>query len=127
MGFKKWNPVVTKRARSSGALSVVAASGVSRVSHVVRIPSGACPVSGNPVLGWLRMDYAPADVTVEVVSLLWAVEWACSGAPGAPSSVEALAAWAAGAGRAATGVETVVTATVIVRPGWQVLTCEARA
>ncbi|MEK7381665.1 MAG: hypothetical protein AAB262_00070 [Elusimicrobiota bacterium] len=86
---------ITVRSQPAGVLRTVAAVGIAEVQHVLQVPRGACPVSGNPLSGTLTLTYQPAGRAIEVVSLHDALAWACSAAPGAPRSVEELAGWAA--------------------------------
>lgn len=111
---------VTARSRPAGAfLRTVDGAGISEVVHVLQVPRGACPVSGNPLSGTLTLTYTPAGRTIEVVSLFDAIAWACSGAPGAPRSVEELATWAAAESSAAVGGPVTLTADLLLRPGQQ--------
>lgn len=119
---------VTRRSAPAGVLlRTVDAHGVAEVAHVLSVPPGACPVSGNPLSGTLTLRYQPGAVVVEVVTLHAALAWACSGAPGAPRSVEALAGWAAREVSGAVGVPVVAVVDLVVRPGRQRLTVTARA
>lgn len=120
-----WRIPVTTRARFVGRLAVVPAPGIRAVVHTVRIPRGACPVSGNPLSGTLTLQYTPSGYTIEVVSLAAAMRWACSGSASAPRSVEDLAAWAAREAAVAVGVRVVAVVDVVVRPGRQRLRVEA--
>ena len=60
---------VTRQARPTPTrLAVVHAYGASGTVHELAVPRGACPVSGNPLSGTLRVEYT-ATVSVEVVTL----------------------------------------------------------
>lgn len=120
-------PVTSRSSSAGGCLRSVPSHGVSEVVHVLTVPPGACPVSGNPINGTLTLRYQPAGVVIEVVTLHAALAWACSAAPGAPRSVEALAAWAAKEASTTVGVPVVATLDLIVRPGRQRLAVTARA
>jgi hypothetical protein len=126
MTFPWFRIPVTRRSASVDAslLRTLPAEGVARVEHVLRVPRGACPVSGNPLSGSLTISYDPAGLVLEVVSLDHALRWACSGAPGAPRSAEALAAWAATTARPAVGVPVRVRLDLTLRPGGQRLVVE---
>lgn len=111
---------ITVRSRPAGALlHTVASFGVGNVVHELPAPRGACPVSGNPLSGTVRISYDPADRTLEVVALLDTLRWAASGADGAPRSVEAMAVWLAKESAGAVGVRVAVVLDFIVRPGRQ--------
>ena len=120
-------PVTSRSSFAGGCLRSVPSHGASEVVHVLAVPPGACPVSGNPLSGTLTLRYQPAAVVIEVVTLHEALGLACSAAPGAPRSVEALASWAAKEASTAVGVPVIATLDLIVRPGRQRLTVTARA
>lgn len=112
-------PVTRRATTATPHLSTVDAHGVSTVRHVLRVPPGACPVSGNPLSGTISIEYAPSGKAIEVVTLHDALLWACSGVGAAPRSVEELAAWMAGQASAAVGCPCVVVLDLLVRPGRQ--------
>ena len=90
------------------------------ITHWLRFPTAACPVSRNPVLGCVRIAYAPADRVAEVVALR---DWVCQLAKpgtGNPRNVEGMAARMASDLRTALGVLVVVDLYLLVRP-WQIL------
>lgn len=117
---------VTVRSRPAGALlRTVESFGVASVVHELRAPRGACPVSGNPLSGTVRISYAPVGCVLEVVALLDALAWAASGADGAPRSVEAMAHRLAAECGAAVGVPVVVVLDLVIRPGRQRLVVTA--
>lgn len=70
--------------------------------------------------GTVRVSYS-APVAVEVVTLHAALAWACSGAVGAPRSVETLAGWLRDQVTAAVGVPSSVSLYLLIRPGPQLL------
>lgn len=113
-------PVTRLAHPTTSRLSVVDGGGVNAVRHVVRVPSSACPVSGNPIAGVAVIRYTAA-VSVEVVTLRDAMAWACSGSPGAPRSVETLAGWLRDQVTAAVGVPSSVSLYLLIRPGPQLL------
>lgn len=106
-------------------LHVVGSCGVRIVRHELPAPIGACPFSGNPIGGSVSVTYRPAAVVVEVVSLHDALRWACSGQPGAPRSVEALAFWLCDQVHRACGVRVRVRLNLSVNPGPQRLVVDA--
>lgn len=115
---------VTVRAEepSSGGSRIwtVPAFCATEVKHVLPVPRGACPVSGNPLSGTASVTYCPDEHTLEVVSLLNALTWACSSrAPGSPKSVEELADWLADQAFHAVNVAVTVELDLQVRPGPQ--------
>lgn len=67
----RWHPTITVRARTVPAspLLVLPADGAEQVTHWLGFPRGACPVSGNPIVGLVRVRYEPALSVLEVVSL----------------------------------------------------------
>lgn len=76
---------VTFRSKPSGALlRTVEAFGANQVTHVLDVPRGACPVSGNPLSGTLTLSYQPTDRVIEVVTLHAVLRWACSGGDAPP-------------------------------------------
>jgi len=112
--------ITTQAARHDSGLYTVPSIGVSAVTHWLRFPTAACPVSRNPVLGCVRIAYAPADRVAEVVALRgWVCELAKPGA-GNPRNVEGMAARMASDLREALGVLVVVDLYLLVRP-WQIL------
>jgi hypothetical protein len=108
-------------------LRVVSSYGAARVEHVLHVPRGACPVSGNPLSGTLSIAYTPTAQVLEVVSLFNALQWACSGTAGAPRSVEELAAWFARQCASAVGAPVIVALDLVVRPGRQALRVRSEA
>lgn len=132
----KWN-TDTQRAEPAfpgSPLNLVASHGVRHVKHTLWVPRGACPVSGNPLLGLCTVVYYPGEHAIEVASLRRALHWACtSRASGAPRSAEALAAWLARTVQQALnrGPDTLpeladgyVRLDLLIRPGFQVLTVQ---
>jgi hypothetical protein len=97
---------------------------VAHVAHLLRVPSGACPFSRNPVLGLARLTYASAGLTLEVVALHRYMQEIVRPAVDHPRSVEGLAARIAADASAAVGVPVAVELTLLVRP-WQVLRVRA--
>ena len=97
---------------------------VASVAHLLRVPSGACPFSRNPVLGLARLTYAPAGLTLEVVALHRYMQEIVRAAAGHPRSVEGLAERIVVDASAAVGVPVAVELTLLVRP-WQVLRVRA--
>jgi len=97
---------------------------VARMSHLLRVPSGACPFSRNPVFGVARLTHAPAGLTLEVVALHRYMREIVRPAADHPRSVEGLAARIAADASAAVGVPVTVELTLLVRP-WQVLRVRA--
>ena len=97
---------------------------VASVTHLLRVPSGVCPFSHNPVLGLARLTYAPAGLTLEVVALHRYMREIVRPAADHPRSVEGLAARIAADASAAVGVPVSVELTLLVRP-WQVLRVQA--
>ena len=97
---------------------------VARVAHLLRVPSGACPFSRNPMLGLARLTYAPAGLTLEVVALHRYMQEIVRPASDHPRSVEGLATRIALDASAAVGVPVAVELTLLVRP-WQVLRVRA--
>lgn len=96
---------------------------VALVSHLLRVPSAACPFSRNPVLGLARLTYAPAGLTLEVVALHRYMREIVRPATDHPRSVEGLAARVAADASEAVGVPVSVEL-LLVRP-WQVLRVRA--
>jgi len=111
-------PFVSARATPTGdaGLAVLPSAGVGRVSHWVRVPGGACPVSGNPIVGLVAVSYAPHTVVVELVSLRRFVRNALRRA----NSVERLALALHGPIAEAVGVPVKLDLWLLVRPGPQV-------
>ena len=97
---------------------------VARVSHLLRVPSGACPFSRNPIFGLVRLTYAPSGLTLEVVSLHQYLRDIVRPDADHPRSVEGLAARIAVDASAAVGVPVAVELMLVVRP-WQVLQVRA--
>ena len=97
---------------------------VARMSHLLRVPSAACPFSRNPVFGLARLTYAPAGLTLEVVALHRYLRDIVRPAADHPRSVEGLAARIAADASAAVGVPVAVELLLLVRP-WQVLRVRA--
>jgi len=93
---------------------------VARVEHLLRVPSGACPFSRNPVFGLARLTYAPATLTLEVVALDRYMQDIVRPAPDHPRSVEALALRIATDASAAVNVPVTVDIVLLIRP-WQML------
>ncbi len=115
---------MTRRSTAAGEhLRVVQAFDAGRVEHVLAVPKGACPVSGNPLSGTLSLTYAPksgpSGGVLEAVSLYDTLNWACSGVPGAPRSVEELARFMARAASAALDVPVEARLDLVIRPGSQ--------
>lgn len=117
--------ITARAAPTASRVSILPAAGCGRAVHVLPIPRGACPVSGNPVAGVAVIRYAGAVHVAEVVTLLDALRWACSGADGAPRSVEELAAWLSREVSVAVGAPASCAVWVLVRPGPQLLVAHA--
>ena len=117
--------MITRQAtRQEGGLFTVPSEGVTAVSHWLRFPTAACPVSRNPVLGCVRIAYVPLDRVAEVVALRdWVSQLAKPGT-GNPRNVEGMAARMASDLRAALGVSVSVDLYLLVRP-WQTLNVRA--
>lgn len=108
---------ISNRARLSGLLYVFDLPGVVEIGHVLDIPSGMCPMSGNPVSGTIGLSYS-ADVAVEVVSLHQLVQQAQHESP---KTFEGWCAYVAGAVASAVGVPVEYSASAKVNPGPQTL------
>lgn len=124
--LRPWRAFVSSRASRAALLATMPAQGVAEIEHVVPVPRGACPVSGNPLRGdaWIR--YQPRDHVAEVVSLHQIVQRAArSPAPGA-SNVEGMAQWLRAQVSAAVGVPVEVELVLSVRPGPQTYRVVAR-
>lgn len=120
--FVGWRPFISRLAQpvAGTRLHVVPAHGVQAVTHCVPLASGLCPVSGNPLSGEVRIDYAPAGTVLELVSLWRALDWATrSRERGTPRTVEQLAGWVQEQCERAVGVGVNVFVTVHVQPGSQ--------
>lgn len=85
-------------------------------------------MSLNPLWGSVEITYHPIqERAVEVVSLHAALAWACSRAPGTPSSAEQLAKWLADTVAEAVEVQVTVTLRLVLRPGFQRLVVRHRS
>ena len=116
----RWRPVSTVRSEPAGGLRVIPCANGLAITHWLRVPMGACPVSGNPIGGMVRIAYFTGSVSVEVVALREMMQWAVAGGQGAPASVEGLARWVQSE-LARAGIRAQVTLWVLVRPGPQIL------
>lgn len=124
-----WKPIISSRATPSPGtrLHVMESAKGLSVVHRMLVPSGACPVSGNPIAGVAFVSYTTSALVVEIVSLREAVVWAAtSRAESAPRNIEALAGWIHDQTRRAVRVPTRVALHLLIRPGPQVysVTCE---
>lgn len=115
------HPFVTARAtRPEGCqLHVLPALGAASVEHVLKVPRGACPVSGNPRSGRLRVQYRPGAVVLEIVSLEVLLQRAAREHPPLARSIEELARLLHAETRLALGVAVQVELDLIVEPGPQ--------
>ena len=119
-----WIPTITRRATGFGPVVTVKAAPGQRLTHVLRLPGGACPVSGNPIAAALCVRYTSTGGALEVVSLrahalaLWA-----SPPPGAESVEGYAATLSAQLRELVPGAE--VTLAALVRPGPQLLMVRA--
>lgn len=121
-----WRPFVSSRADMRSALATMPAQGIAEVAHIVPVPRGACPISGNPLRGEARFRYRPSLLVAEVVSLHQMVQHAARApAPGA-NNVEGMAQWLRAQAEAALGVPVEVELALTVRPGPQVYRVVAR-
>jgi hypothetical protein len=114
------------RADTRGALATMPAQGIAEVEHVVPVPRGACPVSGNPLRGEARFRYQPAIRVAEVVSLHHLVQRAARAPAPGGNNVEGMAQWLSVQAQAALGVPVEVELVLTVRPGPQVYRVVAR-
>ena len=96
----------------------------ANVTHLLRVPSAACPFSRNPVLGLVQLRYAPTGRTLEVVALHRYLREIIRPDQDHPRSVEGLAARIAVDTSAAVGVPVAVDLLLLIRP-WQVLRVRA--
>ena len=108
---------ISNRARLSGLLYVFDLPGVVEIGHVLDIPSGMCPVSGNPICGTIELRYRAA-VAVEVVSLHQLVQQARHASP---KTFEGWCAYVAQVVASAAGVPVEYSASAKVNPGPQTL------
>lgn len=120
-------PFVSARAWVPDGCSVAVlpvAAGV-RVDLWVLFPRGACPVSGNPILGLARVQYVTSALVAELVSVRQLVVRAGRSPVAAAQSVEGCAAWISAEISRAVGVPVAVTLLLLVRPGPQLyrVTC----
>jgi hypothetical protein len=85
------------------------------------VPSGACPVSGNPITGIAVVSYTTTTFVIEIVSLREALIWAAtSREESAPRNIEALAEWLFVQTRQAAQTSVRVSLYLLIRPGPQV-------
>ena len=91
-----------------------------RMVHLLHFPRRACPFSGNPVLGVVRVAYSPAAITLEVVALRKYLSKIVKPAPNHPRTVEGVAARIASDAATVLGVPVTVDLLLLVRP-WQIL------
>jgi len=108
---------ISNRARPRGLLYVFDLPDVVTIGHVLDIPSGMCPMSGNPLRGTIELEYA-APVAVEVVSLHQLVQQAQHESP---KTFEGWCAYVANAVASAVRVPVRYSATAQVNPGPQTL------
>ena len=108
---------ISNRARPSGLLYVFDLPDVVTIGHVLDIPSGMCPRSGNPLRGTIELEYA-ACVAVEVVSLYQLVQQAQHESP---KTFEGWCAHVAVQVASAVGAPVRYSATARVNPGPQTL------
>ena len=59
---------ITNQAEKAGELAVLSSHGARRITHILPMPTGLCPRSGNPTGGELTLSYS-SPMAVEVVSL----------------------------------------------------------
>lgn len=108
---------ISARATPAGLLHVLPAEPGLRVTLLLRVPSGACPVSGNPLLGALRLSYVTAEATLEVVSLRRRLHQLASGGAESAGGLERLCAQAAREVADAIGAPVCAVLWAVVRPG----------
>ena len=86
-------PYVSSRATvpDGARVAVLPQLGAGTVSLWSSFPRGACPVSGNPILGAVHLTYRPGRVVLKLVSVRQLVQ-AARTAPEA-QSIEAAALW----------------------------------
>lgn len=114
-------PVVSARAVvPEGCLvAVLPTAGVAQVDLWLPFPRGACPVSGNPILGAVHVSYQPRDAVVELVSTHRLVQRAGRSPTTDAQSVEGAARWLHDELERAVGVPVIVELWLLVRPGPQ--------
>lgn len=119
----RWKPVISSRAIpvSGTHLHVMDSQAGLKVAHRILVPSGACPVSGNPITGLAVVSYTTKDFVIEIVSLREALLWATSSREEtAPRNIEALAEWLHKQACTAAQVEVSVRLHLLIRPGPQI-------
>lgn len=116
---------VTARAFGSGPLLLVPCSAGLRMSHLLRLPGGACPVSSNPIGALLLTRYTAGAGALEVVTLRAVILSAWANPPPGAQSVEGFAAHVAALVRASGVHPESVTLWALVRPGPQILCVRA--
>lgn len=121
-----WRAFVSSRADTRAALATMPAQGIAEVEHVVPVPRGACPVSGNPLRGEARLRYRPSILVAEMVSLYQLVQRAARAPALGANNVEGMAQWLRAQAEAALGVPVEVELVLTVRPGPQVYRVVAR-
>ena len=120
----RWRPTITRRAQGSGPLVTVPARPGQHLVHVLRLPGGACPVSGNPIAALLCISYTSDGHALEVVSLRAHVLAVWAAPPPGSESVEGFAATLAADIAAVVPIDC-VTLAALVRPGPQLLIVRA--
>lgn len=113
-----WRPYISKRAMpaADGVLHLLPAIGAPLTEHWLTFPRAACPVSGNPIGGLVRVQYQPATSVIEIVSLRDLVR----SSPLKANSIEGVAAWLHATISAAVDVPVAVDLWLLVRPGPQI-------
>lgn len=118
-----WIPEISARARAvpGTRVHVMDARPNLRIRHVMLVPAGACPVSGNPITGLAVVTYTTSALVVEIVSLRKALIWATtSREEGTPKNIEALAEWLHMQVSSAVRAPVQVSLYLLIRPGPQV-------
>lgn len=101
------------------SVAVLPALDTSAMDLWTPFPRGACPVSGNPILGLVHIRYHPRDVVAELVSARDLVERAGRSPTTDAQSVEGAARWLHDELERAVGVPVIVKLWLLVRPGPQ--------
>ena len=112
--------ITMQATKHESGLWIVPVGEIRQITHWLRIPSGACPVSHNPVLACARLRYCPNGQALEVVALYQHVRSLCRGGDGQPRSVEGLALRLATDARAALGCPVRLDLWLMIYP-WQVM------
>ena len=108
--------ITTQATMHPSGLATVPAAGICTSTHIVPVPSGACPVSRNPILGVAILRYEPVGCALEVVALTDYMRQIVRPLPGHPRNVEGLAARIAVDAGAALGCPVSVELILLVWP-----------